>query len=97
MLKQAKMGVLRLAEATGASRLLSGSAWRRHRLLILCYHGVSMYDEHEWEGLYISPGRRPPTHGIGGSGPLQCAPVIRGREPTSEWHPAGSRRGHHLR
>ena len=55
MLKQAKMGVLRLAETTGASGLLSGSAWRRHRLLILCYHGVSMYDEHEWADLYISP------------------------------------------
>jgi peptidoglycan/xylan/chitin deacetylase (PgdA/CDA1 family) len=55
MLKRARMGVLRLAETTGASRLLSGSAWRRHRLLILCYHGVSMYDEHEWGDLYISP------------------------------------------
>jgi hypothetical protein len=55
MLKQAKMGVLRLAEASAASRVLSRSSWRRHRLLILCYHGVSMYDEHEWGDLYISP------------------------------------------
>ena len=55
MLKQAKIGVLRLADTVGASRLLSGSAWRRHRLLILCYHGVSRYDEHEWTDLYISP------------------------------------------
>jgi peptidoglycan/xylan/chitin deacetylase (PgdA/CDA1 family) len=55
MLKRVKMGVLRLAEATGASRALSDCAWRRHRLLILCYHGVSMYDEHEWGDLYISP------------------------------------------
>lgn len=55
MLRQAKLGLLRLAEATGVSHLLSGSAWRRHRLLILCYHGVSKYDEHEWGGLYISP------------------------------------------
>lgn len=56
MLKQAKRGVLRFAEAAGASRLLSRSAWRRQRLLILCYHGVAMYDEHEWDsgGLYIS-------------------------------------------
>jgi peptidoglycan/xylan/chitin deacetylase (PgdA/CDA1 family) len=55
MLKQAKLRILRLAETTGASRLLSGSSWRRQRLLILCYHGVSMYDEHEWGSLYISP------------------------------------------
>jgi peptidoglycan/xylan/chitin deacetylase (PgdA/CDA1 family) len=54
MLKQAKLGVLRLAERTGASFLLSGSGWRRQRLLILCYHGVSMYDEHEWADLYVS-------------------------------------------
>ena len=55
MLRQAKMGVLRAAEATGLSRLLSASAWRRHRLLILCYHGISKFDEHEWGGGYISP------------------------------------------
>lgn len=54
MLKQVKIGFLRLAETTGLSRLLSGSAWRRHRLLILCYHGVSKYDEHEYSSLYIS-------------------------------------------
>jgi peptidoglycan/xylan/chitin deacetylase (PgdA/CDA1 family) len=55
MLKQAKLGVLRLAEQAGASRLFSASTWRRHRLLILCYHGVSLYDEHECSGLYIPP------------------------------------------
>ena len=55
MLKQAKLGVLRLAAVTGASRLLSGSSWRRRRLLILSYHGVSANDEHEWGDLYISP------------------------------------------
>ncbi len=55
MLRLAKLGFLRLTQGTGISRLISGSAWRRHRLLILCYHGVSAYDEHEWSGLYISP------------------------------------------
>jgi peptidoglycan/xylan/chitin deacetylase (PgdA/CDA1 family) len=54
MLKQAKLGFLRLAESTGLSRLLSNSSWRRKRLLILCYHGVSDGEEHEWGGLYIS-------------------------------------------
>jgi peptidoglycan/xylan/chitin deacetylase (PgdA/CDA1 family) len=55
MLKRIKAGILGLSEVTGMSRLLSGSDWRRHRLLILCYHGVSMNDEHEWGSLYISP------------------------------------------
>ena len=55
MLKSAKLAALRLAESTGLSGLLCGSAWRRDRLLILCYHGISKYDEHEWSNLYISP------------------------------------------
>lgn len=55
MLKRAKTSVLRLAEVTGTTRLLSVSGWRRRRLLILCYHGVSKYDEHQWSDLYISP------------------------------------------
>lgn len=55
-LKHAKMAVLRCAETAGLSNWLAQSAWRRRRLLILCYHGVSRYDEHEWAPLYISPG-----------------------------------------
>ncbi len=46
---------MRLAETTGLSRLLSASSWRRNRLLILGYHGISLYDEHQWSGLYLSP------------------------------------------
>jgi peptidoglycan/xylan/chitin deacetylase (PgdA/CDA1 family) len=53
----AKLGALRLAAATGISSLLAESPWRRRRLLILCYHGVSRYDEHEWDPLYITPER----------------------------------------
>jgi peptidoglycan/xylan/chitin deacetylase (PgdA/CDA1 family) len=40
----------------GLSRLIGHTAWRRRRLLILCYHGVSLRDEHEWNpSLYVSP------------------------------------------
>jgi peptidoglycan/xylan/chitin deacetylase (PgdA/CDA1 family) len=54
MLRQATIPVFRLAEASGSSRLLGSSAWRRRRLLVLCYHGVARYDEHEWESWYIT-------------------------------------------
>jgi peptidoglycan/xylan/chitin deacetylase (PgdA/CDA1 family) len=57
MLREAKRLLLRTAEATGASRLLSASRWRRRRLLILFYHGVSKYDEHQWESWYITAER----------------------------------------
>ncbi|MBA3884840.1 MAG: polysaccharide deacetylase family protein [Acidobacteria bacterium] len=41
---------------TGVFNLVANSAWRRQRLLILCYHGVSTDDEHLWNGaLYMSP------------------------------------------
>jgi peptidoglycan/xylan/chitin deacetylase (PgdA/CDA1 family) len=40
----------------GVSALVGQSTWRQQRLLILCYHGVSLRDEHEWDPeLYVSP------------------------------------------
>jgi peptidoglycan/xylan/chitin deacetylase (PgdA/CDA1 family) len=56
MLRKAKVGILRFAEAAGLSQFIRDSAWRRQRLLILCYHGVSRQDEHEWNSdLYCTP------------------------------------------
>jgi len=58
VLRRAKLGALRLAAASGLSRLVRDSSWRQQRLLILCYHGVSHYDEHEWDAaLYITAER----------------------------------------
>jgi peptidoglycan/xylan/chitin deacetylase (PgdA/CDA1 family) len=40
----------------GAFHLVLRSGWRRQRLLILCYHGISLEDEHEWRPyLFIRP------------------------------------------
>src|SRR2546429_6053735 len=42
--------------AVGGFRWIAESAWRRRRLLILCYHGVSLQNEHEWNGaLFVTP------------------------------------------
>ena len=57
MLKQLKLLTLQAAENLGVSSFVAGSGWRRNRLLILCYHGVSLKDEHLWNSsLYIAPG-----------------------------------------
>ena len=48
--------LLHTLRASGVFRLVADSAWRNSRLLILCYHGTSLEDEHLWRpSLYITP------------------------------------------
>ena len=56
MIRTLKQSSLRVLNQFGVGHLVSRSEWRRQRLLILCYHGVALSDEHEWcPGLYVSP------------------------------------------
>jgi peptidoglycan/xylan/chitin deacetylase (PgdA/CDA1 family) len=54
--RQTKHRTLAGLRAAGGFERLADSAWRRERLLILCYHGVSIHDEHEWNSaLFVTP------------------------------------------
>src|SRR5437870_5762773 len=56
MLKRAKQAALSSLKISGAFTLVQNSKWRRRRLLILAYHGISVSDEHLWNGShFISP------------------------------------------
>jgi peptidoglycan/xylan/chitin deacetylase (PgdA/CDA1 family) len=56
MLKTLKRRALSTARNAGILSAARDSAWRRRRLLILGYHGVSTADEHLWDGeLYMPP------------------------------------------
>lgn len=56
MLRELKKLALFTAESLGISRLVLDSPWRRQRLLVLCYHGFAMADEHLWNPpLYMRP------------------------------------------
>ena len=55
-LRRARDTALAGVRAVGGFKRFADSEWRRRRLLILCYHGVSMQDEHEWDpGLFVTP------------------------------------------
>ena len=56
LIKQIKRGTLSVSKRLGVFEALRGSNWRRERLVILCYHGISLLDEHEWNpSYYMSP------------------------------------------
>ena len=54
MLRLLKNGALRMARGVCAFRMVEDSRWRQRRLLILCYHGLSLKDEHTWSDLYMT-------------------------------------------
>lgn len=54
--RQARLAAFAGMGAIGGLGLIASTGWRARRLLILCYHGVSLRDEHEWNGrLFVSP------------------------------------------
>ncbi len=56
MLRKTKLATLGLLKSSGVFDLVANSSWRRERLLILCYHGVSVEDEYLWRPqLYMTP------------------------------------------
>lgn len=52
MLKSVKRGVLHVSKSVGVYRAVLASGWRSRRLTILCYHSVSIADEHLWNPRY---------------------------------------------
>ncbi|HMD70339.1 MAG TPA: polysaccharide deacetylase family protein [Bryobacteraceae bacterium] len=55
MLKFLKNNTLRISRGLGLFAVAAHSRWRRQRLLILCYHGLSLRDEHVWRNLFVTP------------------------------------------
>lgn len=55
--RSATTALLSTMKSVGAFSLAARSEQRRAKLLILCYHGLSLADEHEWlPKLFITPG-----------------------------------------
>jgi peptidoglycan/xylan/chitin deacetylase (PgdA/CDA1 family) len=55
MLKKLKQAALKSLKTAGVSTIVHNSRWRRERLLILAYHGISVLDEHEWNHTQYMP------------------------------------------
>lgn len=50
-----KLTALGLARSSGLIEAIAGNRWRQSRLLILCYHGLSLKDEHQWRPMFVTP------------------------------------------
>src|SRR5438270_4648124 len=56
MVKSFKRAALKAGQVFSMPSRVAESRWRQRRLAILCYHGVAIDDEHEWDPRFnISP------------------------------------------
>src|SRR5438105_2979493 len=56
MFKNAVKRAYPLVSRLGIDTAFGRSRWRRERLAVLCWHGISLDDEHLWrDRLYITP------------------------------------------
>lgn len=55
LIKRLRNVVLSAGRHTGILNVVRDSNWRRQRLLVLCYHGISIDDEHEWHPCAYMP------------------------------------------
>jgi peptidoglycan/xylan/chitin deacetylase (PgdA/CDA1 family) len=55
ILRAVKLGLLKASKAFGLVSTSAASQWRRKRLLILGYHGISQHDEHMWDPEFYMP------------------------------------------
>jgi hypothetical protein len=93
LLTLAKSLLVAAAGVGGVGALVGGSRWRRSRLLILCYHGVSLGDEHgAAPELYIPPRSSGAASSACGPGAAACSRSARhsrgcatGRSRPAAW------------
>jgi peptidoglycan/xylan/chitin deacetylase (PgdA/CDA1 family) len=56
LVRSAKHAVYALSKTLGVMGAVRRTDWRQKRLMIMCYHGISLADEHEWNPtLYLRP------------------------------------------
>ena len=56
MLRSLKQTYFNASRRYAVARFVGRSEWRRQRLLIVGWHGIARYDEHEWNPhLYLGP------------------------------------------
>jgi peptidoglycan/xylan/chitin deacetylase (PgdA/CDA1 family) len=55
MVRQLKLALLGALKTAGIFEVVADTRWRSQRLLILCYHGIALEDEHLWRPRLYMP------------------------------------------